>query len=655
MNRVTQPAMNGWQGAILTVNLSSGSISTMDSREYVYQYMGGRGVATRLAWDLVPSPADPFHEDSPLILMTGPLTGTAAPFSGRTTVCGLAPQGWPVPWFTRSSFGGHFGPALKYAGFDGIVITGISPDAVYLLIEDGTIQLRRAACHWGKGIYQTQQDLMAVHGRDCRILAVGPAGENLCRIAVMATETESASGQGGFGAVMAGKKLKALVVRGSGAIRIADPKRFSSFCRLLANEAHGSHGWPRTRPLNRDLVEKYGQRYHACTQQCQVQCWDARYYRNVPAVVGKGLHSGQVDCIAQLFPGPKGTFYDWNIGFEAGFEVGRYANDFGLNHWELLVGIIPWLRRCHQEGMLRDFDGMAFDLSDPVIWHRLLRKIAYREGIGDALAEGGVRAAGILGFGQEFIGEFYPAWGYAGHWDGHGDHINFIYFPYWLVSALQWATDTRDPISSGHGYVQNVMGWSKSCSPVEGLKWDIIESLGERVYGSRDAFSPGSGYNAKAYPAVWHQHRSVIKDSLTVGDQIYPRIFSLHTDDHFARVIFEGRRIPGPSFEHEMYRLATGHDIGEGEFETICERVVNLDRCIQIRLFSRSRNHDEAVIPYFSAPENHINPLVGRPMSMKAESFRRVLDEYYHLRGWDPLTGRPEGRKLEELGIGWAG
>ncbi len=653
MSSPADQRVHGWQDRILWVDLSTHSISTSPTSEYAHEYMGGRGLATRIAWDLLPSQADPYHPSVPLIFMTGPLTGTTAPFSGRTTVCGLAPQGYPVPWFTRSSFGGHWGPCLKQAGFDGIVVTGVSEKPVYLLIDEGQVEIRPATDHWGKGIYQTQQELMAAHGRDCRVVAVGPAGENLSRISVMATETESASGQGGFGAVIARKRLKAIVVRGTKPISIAQPQRFAELCRLVGEEAHGSHGWPRTRPLDPELVEKYGQRYHACTQQCQVRCWDSRYYSDVPGVLRNETYCGQVDCIAQLFPGPTDTYYNWDLGFEAGFEIGRFANDFGLNHWELLVGMVPWLRRCHEEGLLQDIDGVPFDLSDPTFWYELLRKITYREGVGDALAEGAVRAAELLGLGQDLLGEFYLAWGYAGHWDGHGDHINYIYFPFWLVSALQWATDVRDPISSAHGYVQNVMGWSKSCSPQEGLEWDVIGRIGERAYGAREAFSPTSGYAGKAYPAVWHQHRSVMKDSLTVGDQVYPRLFSLHTDDNFARVTFEGREVPGPSFEYELYRLATGHDISEPEFERICERVINLDRSIQIRHFDRSRKDDEAVIPYFAKPERLVNPFIDEPVAMDPDSFRTMLSEYYQLRGWDLATGRPTRERLEELGLGW--
>jgi len=634
-------------GKLAWVDLSSHKIEIKDTREYLPDYIGGRGIAARIAWDHLTPGLGPFDEKNILMILTGPLTGTTAPFSGRTTVCSLAPQGWPQHWYTRSSFGGHWGPALKYAGYDGIVIRGIAEKPVYLYIDDETVEIRQASHLWGEGIYKTQQQLIEKYGKDTRVFAIGQAGENLCRISVIATETESASGQGGFGAVMGAKKLKAIVTRGMQSIRIAEPEAFAGFSRKVADEAHGSHGWPNTRPLDPDLVCKYGQRYQACTQQCHAKCWDARYYSNVPGRVFKTKYSGQVDCIAGLFPGIQDTFYNWKLGFEGGFEAGKFANDFGLNHWEILVGMIPWLRKCAEEGRFKDLDGTSFNLEDPRFWHAFMRKTAFREGMGDVLSEGGLKAAGQLGFGQEFIDDFYCAWGYAGHWDGHGDKINYIYFPFWLVSAILWATDTRDPMSSTHGYVQNIMNWSKDCSPEHGLEWEEIARLGEKVYGSPHAASPTGGYQDKAWPAIWHQHRSVLKDSLPVDDQIFPRVFSNRTPDHFARI----GEIEGPSFEYHLFRLATGTDIPEEEFYHLSERIFNLERCLQVRNFNRSRQDDETVIPYFSKPETRINPRIGKPVAMEGDKFKKVMDEYYKRRGWNPDTGIPTPEKLQSLGL----
>ena len=631
--------LGGYCGKILRIDLTTNQIRIEGTGSYLPHGIGGRGIAAEIAWQEILPGMTAFDPATPLIFMTGPLTGTMAPFSGRTTICGLAPQGVPVDWYTRSSFGGHWGPELKYAGFDGLIITGRSSKPVFLQIQNGVCTLEDARDLWGKGLIESQKLLISRLGKEWRVFSIGPAGENLVRVAVAATETESASGQGGFGAVMGSKNLKAIAVRGTGSIPIADPDRFETVCNLIREEAHGSHGWPHTPRLDPELVHKYGQRFQACTQGCAIRCFDARFYKKVPSKLCPGrILSGQVDCIAGLFPGFAGSFYDWNLGFEAGFEIAQLTNDEGLNHWELLVGTMPWLRYLKQDGEMTQFNGRNIDLDDIHFWVEVIRSISRRKGVlGEALGEGTVRAALQSGLGCGRIGELFPAWGYAGHWDGHGDHINRIFFPFWIVSALQWAMDTRDPISSGHGYVQNIMGWCREHSPVHGISWENILAVGKRVYGSEDAVHPESGYKNKAYPAYWHGQRSVAKDSLPVDDQVFPRIFSKKTEDHFART----GDMDGPSFEYEMFKAATGTAWTAAEYEFYLERVIQLERILLYRNFGRSRQDDEGIIPYLEMPENRVNPYLGKPMSLDAASFRQVMDEYYDLRGWRRRDGLP--------------
>jgi len=636
----------GWMGKFLRVDLGRGTVDIDDTLRHVDEYVGGRGLAARIAVDEIAPGTSAFSAHNPLLLFTGPLTGTAAPYSGRTSICSLAPQGYPVEWYTRSSFGGHWGPALKYAGWDGIVISGCSATPVYLLIQNDRVSIEAAGSLWGCGIFDTQKRLIQQYGEQLRVFAIGPSGENLSRIAIAATETESASGQGGFGAVMGSKKLKAIAVQGNQAIQIADPDRFLKICNLVREEAHASHGWPHPIRLDPEKVAQYGQRFQACTQQCHTGCYDARYYTRVPGVLCNKLLAGQVDCVAGLFPGLANSFYNWNLGFEAGFEITQMSNDLGLNHWEILIGMIPWLRDCRRAAYFREINGRAFDLDDPQVWADLFRSITYRsDELGRALAEGVVRGSELLGFGQEFLVRYYPAWGYAGHWDGHGDHINHIVFPFWLVAALQWAMDTRDPISSGHGYTQNIMNWSTINSPDYGLSWETIKLIGKKVYGSELAVDPASGYEAKAFPAVWHNHRSVVKDSLPVDDQIFPRIYSNYTSDHYARAA----DIEGPDFEFHLLNHATGLDWTSAEFDLFAERVINLERLLQIKLHNRSRKDDETLVPYFEQLENSVNPFKGQAVGLDPVKFRLLLDQYYALRGWDCVTGRPLPETIERL------
>ena len=640
---------DGYTGRLLRINLSNKSIDIDATSAYLPSGIGGRGIAAQIAWNEIPKGMNAFDIDAPLMIITGPLTGTIAPFTGRTTVCGLAPQGFPQEFYTRSSFGGHWGPELKYAGFDGIIIIGRAEHPVYLKINNQKVSIEDASDLWGRGLIETQKLMLSQLGNKWRIFSIGPAGENLVRIAVAATETESASGQGGFGAVMGSKNLKAIAVRGTGKVSVADPERFSNVCKLIREEAHGSHGWPHTPRLDPELHQKYGQRFQACTQGCSIRCYDARFYTHVPSKLCPGkILSGQVDCIAGLFPGASNTFYNWNLGFESGFELSQLSNDLGLNHWEILVGMIPWLRKQLQSDPHFKIDTLTIDFDSIHFWADLFHHISHRSGpICKALGEGTVRAARHLKIGVDDLVDFFPAWGYAGHWDGHGDHINKIFFPFWIVSALQWAVDTRDPISSAHGYVQNIMGWCKEHSPVHGLPWERLIEIGKKIYGSEAAFNPESGYECKAFPAYWHGQRSVMKDSLPVGDQVFPRIFSKHTPDNIARA----GDLNGTQFEYAMFQAATGSSWTETEFEHHCERVIQLERQLLIRNFDRHRSDDEQIIPYFKRSENRINPFIGEPQCLEENQFKNVLNEYYDLRGWDKETGHPTDETVKNFDL----
>jgi aldehyde:ferredoxin oxidoreductase len=647
---MARSSYGGWAGKILRVDLTSGKVEEQSTFDYVPMYVGARGIATRIAWDELKPGTTEFSPDNPLMFFTGPLTGTTAPCSGRVEVFGLGPQGYPVPWFTRSGMGGRWGPELKYAGYDGVVITGAAEKPVYLWIEDGKVQIRDASHLWGLGTYEAQRLIMDEHGRDVRIATIGQAGENLSRIAIVNSETESAAGQGGFGALMGSKKLKAIAVHGSGSIAAAHPEELLRKSLLVKNEVHSVFDLMlKEQP---DFEEKFfppGGKAWACSQQCARPC--ARYYRGIEGVVRQGRkYSGQLHCVGSAFPGMgKDHFYNWNLGFAAGFEVANFANDFGLNHWDLLLGIFPWLRDTANAGELKDVDGLTVDLNDPHFWAEVLRKIAYREGMGDALAEGGLRAQKRLGIGQEQIKPLYAAWGYAGHWDGHGDHCNYIVFPFWVVPAMQWAVDTRDPISSGHGYGQTIMFWSRFMFPKHGLDWEKMMGVAERLYGPGNAraMDPLGGYEAKASAAVWHTLRSAAKDSLPIDDQMFPRLFSIKTEDAFPRA----GEMDGPSFEYHMFKEATGVDWSEEELSQACERIINLDRGLQIRDHGRTRKDDEGLIPYLEREEDHVNPLIGEKQRLDGDRFRGLMTEFYKLRGWDPETGWPTRAKLDELGL----
>ena len=653
----------GWVGKLLRVDLTDGYVTTDDTLTHAEEYIGGRGLGMKLAWDELSPTGKPFDSETPLMFLTGPLTGTPAPCSGRTFVMSLGPQVYPYEWFTYSSLGGYFGSELKYAGYDGIIITGKARQPVYLWIRDDKIEIRDARHIWGSGTYQAQQALLSELGSGVRTLAIGQAGEHLSRIASINSGTESAAGQGGFGAVMGAKNLKAIAVRGTGAIRIARPKELVKRARAIAEEGrragsvlrppgdepyYGPQGQyrPSANPYYGPRGP-YRQKLIACSQNCTRHC-PADYYMRVPGVVEPGtVNKGMLHCVAPLFAGGW-DFYDWKLDFPEGFEIARYSNEYGINHWELLLGIGPWLRGCREEGLLGELDGRPIDLNDAGFWLEMLRKMAYREGVGDSLAEGGRRLPNIFGFGQEIIDGLYAGWGFGGHWDGHGDHANYTVFPYWAVSILHWALASRDPFSSSHGYTF-LLNWAPvRLKPEEALTWDDIRVVGKRVYGTEATVDPWSGYEDKELPAHWHAKRSILKDSMPICDWGFPRIFSDLTEDRLAGA--DG--MEGPDFELHLFNSVTGSDLTPKELDTICERIANLERAILVRSHGRSRADDETVIPYFEREENWASPVLGEKRRGDRGEMLKLLDAYYKLSGWDVNTGRPTRAKLEELGLG---
>lgn len=645
----------GWCNRLLRVDLSDGRIWSQPTAPYLPDYIGGRGLATKLLWDDCPEPVDPFDPRNPFMVIAGALTGTRSPYSGRTIICTFSPQAHPYNWFTRASIGLDWGAELKQAGYDGLIVTGASDTPVQLLIRDDDVSILPADDLWGLDTIETQEATEAAYGKSARTLTIGPAGENLSRIATVHTGTKSVAGQGGFGAVMGYKKLKAITVQGSGHVQVADPERLNELTKLVAEEVRPSQRsdeW--IDRLNAQLLEEGGGRARrwACTQNCPAPC--GIYIQDVPGKAIKRNWSGSLFCVGGTFRGGKSIswLYDWDLGFSGGFEVACYANRLGLNHWDILVGIIPWLRMCEREGLLKSINGRPLEWNSNEFWVRLMHDIAYAKGDGRALAMGGLRAATALGVGEDIVRRYYTGWGFAGHWDGHATFVNYIVYPFWITSALHWAMDTRDPASSTHDYIQGVMfkgpfaGRTNNPNPL--ITWDQMKAIGVKLYGRADTFDPLSGYEGKAIPAAYHAVRSLIKDSLPVDDQRFPLMLSYKSEDRFPRLA----GIDGVDMEAHLFRAGTGVDWSPQQFTHAAERAYTLDRAIQVRHWGRDRKLDERIIPSFEYAENWVNPITLQRQTLDRQQFLPLMDEYYRLCGWDVTTGWPKRERLAELGIG---
>ena len=656
--------MHAWANRILRVDLSDRRIQVQETSPFVPNYFGARGITARICWDEYPEPVAPFDPANPLMVFPGALTGSPSPYSGRTVVCAFSPQAYPHPWFTRSSVGGFFGGQLKHAGYDGIVVTGASETPVRLHIRDDEVSILPADDVWGLDTMEVQEALTSAEGKGVRSLVVGPAGERLSRIATIHTSSASACGQGGFGAVMGSKKLKAISVAGSGRVSLARPEVITSIARALVR-AFAEDG--QTGPLNfYGDIKRFNQQLaadgdgsavrRACTESCITPC--AAYMRDVPGVTHDRRWSGMWVCVGTRFEGfalddmPMRSIYDWQLPRRAAFELSVLSNRYGLNQADIIVGMVPWLIACQKAGLISEMNGQSIDWQSPSFWAGFLHAMAYREGLGDAMAEGGWAAARNLHLGEELARRRYPGWGHIAHCDGReGGRLTF---PFWLVSALQWLSDTRDPFSSGHGYLW-AFGLAERAAGLESdaeraATLDKLRAIGERVYCSPDAVDPHSGYSGKAYPGYYQTLRAVIKDCLPI-DAHFPLIYRESAPDgywHLPDVKGIGE-IEGPSVEYHLFTAGTGVTWSEEEFLRAAERVWTLERALQVRHWARDRRMDETVLPYFERTELYQSRFLDRRYGLDREQFKPVLDEFYTLHGWDTETGRPTRERLREL------
>ena len=227
--------MHGWIGKMLRVDLTTGKIGTEPLNPALARdYIGARGLGTKLFFDEVDPAVDPLSPANKLMFVTGPLTGTLAPCGRRYDVVTKSPLTGTI---AASNSGGTWGPELKFAGYDLLIVEGKAAKPVYLWIEDAKVEIRDAAHLWGKQVPETTEALYAETMADAKVACIGPAGENLSHIAAVMNDMHRAAGRSGVGAVMGSKNLKAVVVRGTGAVTVPDKAgswtRWSGSAKIL--------------------------------------------------------------------------------------------------------------------------------------------------------------------------------------------------------------------------------------------------------------------------------------------------------------------------------------------------------------------------------------------------------------------------------------
>ena len=622
----------GWCGKILNVDLSSMRVNELDTMDYADRFLGGRGIATRIYWEEVGPDVGAFDPENRLILMSGPLGATGTQGASRFEVVGKSPMLMPEG-FCYGNLGGFFGPYLKRAGYDGVVISGRSEKPVYLWIHDGKAQMLDASLLWGKGVYAVRDILKETHGKNVRFVTTGVAGENMCRSANLMTDNEG-SATGGFGAVMGSKNLKAVAVLGTGRPAVANPEELKSLNKLAVKLNKRD---PLMAPYPEEQVRRTGK---SSCYQCGLDC---KYRNSFRTASGKDVVR---KCQAMF------VYFPWVMGrpgesAETAVDATGICNDLSICTMEM-YNIVQWLDTCYEAGYLTDKEtGLEIaKLGTLPFFEKLANMIARREGFGDVLAAGLLRAGEKLG--SEARAHF------ANEVSGVGDGANYSAREY-LMNGLLYALEPRQPIAMLHEISWLTGLWvmhqsNPESSPVTSA---VFRAAAAKFWGNEQAWDLNT-HAGKAQAAAKIIDRTYAKDSLLLCDSAWPIMVSWNTPDHVGDATLESR----------IFSAVTGRKTDEAGLHQYGERIFNLQRGVLLREGRRPKTDDVLKEFNFTDPVETVfmNPAVIVPgpgeevVSRKGKTldrdvFEAMRKEFYNLRGWDAESGLQKAETLEGLGL----
>ena len=626
-------------GKILDVDLSTGKLIKRDiDPQFAREFIGGMGFGCKILYDEVGADVDAFSPDNIVVFANGPLTGTRAPCSGRTEITTKHPLTGNIG---TGNTGGVWGTALKHAGFDVIVVRNQAEKPVYLWIDDDVVELREAGHLWGKETRETDDILKQELSSKVSVLAIGPAGESLVRYACLLNDYHHVAGRGGAGAVMGAKRLKAIAVRGTGVVNIARPQEFQEAARearerIIAADKAGKMpgGPPETRKLYLDkgylpaknfqtgvipqwletrslaVAQKYFVKKEGTCYACPIPCFDLvevneGKYAGLKA--GRGTMPGVVLCW-----GAKCAIDN----LPAIWQCKELCQRLGLDYAST-AGCISFAMELFQRGIITkgDTDGLELSWGNEDAVVQMLHKIVSRDGFGDVLAEGSVRAAEKIGKGAEK----------------------------YVMTTKGAEMMSSDPRAGRKGWIFGDLTNPKGGDNVKGThfhadqynpnwwvdKFDMFEDVKAKIY-SMPPEEVSFTWEGKALMCRWFEDLYSAVNAL--GLCFFPAGFKLAL---------------GPTHLSRLFSACTGWDTTPQDIMKMGEKTFTLLKAYAIRQ-GLTRKDDTWPDRFFEEPMPE-GPAKGAVLSR--DTIDRLLDEYYELRGWDQRAGLPTREKLNELGL----
>lgn len=603
---------NGYMGKILWVDLSNEKLEDEVLDEKLCRdYIGGYGLGARILFSHQKRGVDALGPENIFGIVTGPLTGTPALGGSRYIVVGKSPLtgGWG-----DANSGGYFGPHLKFAGYDAVFFTGIAPEPVYLIIDNGKAELRDAAHLWGKDCAEVDNILKAEFGKDSESCCIGPSGEKLARIAAVINNKGRAAARSGLGAVMGSKKLKAVVVKGNMKVPLADAARAAELRKkwlpLLTGHAEGLRrfgtpsilmrcatngdspikNWVGVQAIDFPTVEKLDANHVVALQMKKYACYmcplgcGGHMKAGTEYTYPAGVHKPEYESLSML-----GTNL-LNDNLESIIMATDICNRAGLD--TISTGAcIGFAMECYEKGIItrEDVAGLELTWGNHKAVVKLTEMIGKREGFGDVLADGVKIAAERIGKGADQSAMHIQGQEIPAHDPKYG---------------LQWAVAYRmDPTPGRH---TTGMGAIRNGVPIPPMdaKSQYGRARATRVSQSMACFVQSTGLCA-----------------FLVGS--YPHV------DTFI----------------EFMKSVTGWDLTVSEILKTGERIYNLRQSFNVH---EGLNSLQFKVPDRIAgiPPKDTGPLKGITLD-EAAMDRELVTEL----DWDPKTAKPNKKKLMELGL----
>lgn len=621
---------------IAFIDLTSGNIEIkpipVEMRE---KFIGSRGLDAYLLYNHIKPGIDALGPENVVIISAGLLVGTPSSAACRTHVCAKSPL---TGYFGSTNMGGFFAPEMRFAGFDHLVITGKAPNPVYLWIHDGEIEIKDAKDLWGKYVFDTQLAIRDELGdRDIKILTIGPAGERLVRFANVMTGLKNAGGRTGMGAVLGSKNLKAVAARGTMDITLAHPMEALDYGREFmsqittskVSQTQGKLGTPFIfgATNTQGLVNTHNSLLNQLENSDAVEAEAIEeYITGMAGCYGCGVHCrGKFVIQDGEYAGvyDEGPEYTHQVSFgaitgcrdtKAILEGTHLTNRYGVDVLEV-GNLIAWAFELYEEGILtnEDTDGLELRWGNHEAVLEMTHRIARREGLGDILAEGGIRASQIIG--KDSIKHFV-------HVKGMG----------------QMNSDER----ATPALALNIATSSRGCDHLRSRPaidlYHLPEPVLRKIYSQPVPYdgpltSEYSDYEGKPWQVFWHENCYMAVDSLG--------ICKYHTT-------FLGATHPNFEEWSKLIYLVTGLEMSPKDIWTAAERANNMERMFNLRE-GLTRKDDWLVDRYFDLPNELGIPAV-RGKCIDREKLTKMIDELYAHKGWDE-QGVPTPETLKRLGI----